>query len=97
MDNRIIRKPKAIDTEPTFGEDDCPIVCEECGGMLDLYDAVKHPRSDKSIVICEGCADEIEKQIEREEEIEELKTQISDAEDTIRECKKRLSELSSLL
>ena len=44
-------------------------------------------------IICQKCGDEEEKEIEREEEIEDLKNQIDDAEITIKDCRSRLSEL----
>ena len=75
-----------------FGEDDMPCPCEECGEWFDLNDGVTHPRKGR-LVICESCANRIEKDIEREEEIEELLSSISDAEYTIKDARKRLQEL----
>ena len=75
-----------------FDEDACPCPCEVCGGWFDLEDGLTHPRKDR-LIICEGCAHDIEQEIEKEEEIDELLSQISDAEDTIKCSKERLDEL----
>lgn len=80
-------------TEPhDFDEDAMPTPCMICGGMFDLYDGRHNPRKENEI-ICEGCSYDIEEEIEKEEEIEELKSQIEDAKITIKDCNARLAEL----
>lgn len=74
-----------------FDEDAMPTLCEVCGGMFDLDDGSTHPKKD--IIICEGCAYDIEQEIEKEEEIEELKNQLSDAEWTVNHTKQQLEKL----
>ena len=75
-----------------FGEDDMPCLCEVCNEWFDLNDGCTHPRKDH-VIICESCADRIEKEVEREEEIEELQNEIHDAECTIENAKDRLRQL----
>lgn len=71
---------------------EAPTLCEQCGEWFDLFDGKSSPRKPRTI-ICEGCADREEKQIEEEEEIQELKDEIADAEDTIKRNTLRLQEL----
>lgn len=68
-----------------------PCVCEECSKWFDLNDGSRHPK--KEIVICEQCADRIEAEVEREDEIQDLLTQLSDAEYTVKSCREQLVEL----
>ena len=83
---------RAFKDDHQFDEDAMPCLCSVCHGMFDLDDGAPNPRNDREI-ICEGCADDIEKEIEREDEIDELKSQIEDAKITIKNCYKRLGEL----
>ena len=83
---------RAYQEEHEFDEDAMPCPCTVCGGWFDLEDGSEHPRK-KGHVICEGCAHDIEQEIEKEEEIQECLDLISDAEYTINENKKRLQEL----
>lgn len=83
---------RAYTDDHQFDEDAMPVPCDVCGGWFDLHDGAAHPRNEKTI-ICEGCAHDIQEEVDREEEIEDLLSQISDAEDTIKECRKRLEEL----
>lgn len=83
---------RAYTEDHQFDEDACPCPCTVCGGWFDLYDGAPNPRKENE-VICEGCAHDIDKEIEREDEIEDLKYVISDAEYTIKEAKNRLEEL----
>ena len=75
-----------------FDEDAMPTLCMVCGGMFDLDDGATNPKKDNEI-ICEGCAHDLEKEIEKEEEIEELLNQISDAEYTIKDAKEQLHKI----
>jgi len=73
-------------------EMEMPTPCNYCGKVFDLLDGKRSPVG-RDIVICEACADKEQEEIEREEEIQELKDQISDAEHTIKAAKERLVEL----
>jgi hypothetical protein len=84
---------RAYQEDHQFDEDAMPCICSVCSGWFDLNDGSANPRKQNE-VICEGCADDIEKEIEREDEIQELLDQISDAEYTIKESKARLAELN---
>ena len=79
--------------EDKFGEDAMPCPCEECGEWFDLDDGESHPRNN-NVVICADCANRLEKVVEREEEIEDLLSQKSDAEWTVNHCNERLKELN---
>ena len=73
-----------------------PTPCERCGDLFDLLDGKSSPRNPSfgaGIIICEGCADKEQEEIDREEEIQELKDQVADAEYSLREAKTRLVEL----
>jgi hypothetical protein len=83
---------RAFTEEHQFDEDAMPCLCEVCNGWFDLEDGAEHPRK-PNITICEGCADDIQKEVDKEEEIEELQNQISDAEYTIKDCKEQLTRL----
>jgi hypothetical protein len=75
-------------------EDDMPCPCAVCGEWFDLNDGRHNPRKENEI-ICESCSYTIEAEMDREEEIQNLLSEISDAEYTIREAKKRLQEIRS--
>ncbi len=68
-----------------------PTPCNNCGEIFELHDGRRSPRG-KAIMICEACADEEQEEIDREEEIQELKDQISDAEYTLKAAKERLAD-----
>lgn len=75
-----------------FDEDDMPCPCTMCNEWFDLNDGKEHPRKENQI-ICAACANAIQIEVDREEEIEELQSSISDAEYTIKDAQKRLKEL----
>jgi hypothetical protein len=83
---------RAYQEDHQFDEDAMPCICSVCNGWFDLDDGSANPRKDNEI-ICEGCADDIQKEVDIEEEIEELETEISDANDTIKHCTERLEQL----
>lgn len=83
---------RAYQEDHQFDEGAMPCICSICNGWFDLNDGSSNPRKENE-VICEGCADDIQKELDIEEEIEDLTIQISDAEDTIKCCKKRLDEI----
>lgn len=70
-----------------------PTPCERCNELFDLLDGRSSPRANYGLVICESCADKEKAEIEREEEIESLREQISEAEHTLLYAKERLREL----
>lgn len=75
-----------------FDEDDMPCPCTVCNEWFDLNDGKEHPRKDGH-VICASCADSIQEEVDREEEIQELRDEIHDAECTIENAKDRLRQL----
>ena len=78
-----------------FEEDELemPTPCQKCGDIFDLTDGTGSVKWFPNTVICKKCGDEEEKEIERDEEIEDLKSQIDDANYTIKEARGRLFEL----
>lgn len=74
-------------------EMEMPTPCQKCGKWFDLNDGTGSTKWFPNTVICQKCGDEEEKEVERDEEIEDLKNQIDDAEITIKDCRSRLSEL----
>ena len=76
-----------------YTEMEMPTPCQRCGNWFDLNDGYGSDKWYPNTVICKSCHKEEEAEIERDEEIEELKGQISDAEYTIKNAKERLKEL----
>jgi hypothetical protein len=76
-----------------FDEDAMPTPCTVCNGWFDLTDGAMNPRNEKQI-ICEGCAHDIQKIVDIEDEIEDQNELITDAQYTLKEAKKRLEELN---
>lgn len=74
-------------------EMEMPCPCQKCGEWFDLNDGCRSDKWYPNTVICETCGREEEKEIERDEEIQELKEAINDAEYTIKDSKERLKEL----
>lgn len=70
-----------------------PTPCQQCGKWFDLNDGNTSQKWFPNTVICESCADEEEKEIERDEEIEDLKNAIGDAIITVKDSVSRLREL----
>lgn len=70
-----------------------PTPCEECGEVFDLHDGHRHPS--RNIVICAECANRLQQEADREEEIENLKEEIQEAQWTIENARKRLAELGA--
>lgn len=85
-------KYTSVDLDDELGQMEMPTPCAVCDEIFELQEGLRSPRT-PNIVICEDCALEEEKEIEREEEIEGLKEEIEEAEDTIVRAKKRLIEL----
>jgi hypothetical protein len=74
-------------------EFEMPTPCEHCGNIFDLNDGYGSEKWHKGITICQLCYELEEQEMGRDEEIEDLKNQISDAEITIKYAKERLAEL----
>ncbi len=70
-----------------------PTPCVKCGNWFDLHDGYGSEKWYPNTVICSNCHDEEEKEIECDEEIEELKSQIDEAKETISCSIERLAEL----
>ncbi len=70
-----------------------PCPCQRCGEWFDLNDGVGSDKWYPNTVICASCGRLEEKEIEIDEEIEELKEAISDAEFTKKESEERLIEI----
>jgi len=69
------------------------VPCQKCKNWFDLNDGWGSKKWYPGTVICDKCYEEEEREIEKEEEIEDLKMQINDAEDTIKNARNILIEL----
>ncbi|MCC6817996.1 MAG: hypothetical protein IT245_03785 [Bacteroidia bacterium] len=76
-----------------FEEMEMPTPCQKCGEIFDLLDGLSSFKWFPNTVICEKCGNKEVEEIEKDEEIEDLKAAIEDAEYTIVSAKKRLQEL----
>lgn len=74
-------------------EMDMPCPCQKCGEWFDLNDGTPSGKWYPKTVICEKCGVEEEKEMDIDNEIEELKEQISNAEFTKKEAEERLIEI----
>lgn len=74
-------------------EFEMPTPCQKCGEIFDLNDGTGSVKWFPNTLICRTCGEEEEMEIERDEEIEELKQQIDDANSTIKEARSRLALL----
>jgi hypothetical protein len=70
-----------------------PTPCQKCKRTFDLNDGYGSEKWFPGTVICKSCYNEEAEEIAEDEEIEELKYQISDAEFTIRDSGSRLKLL----
>lgn len=70
-----------------------PTPCQKCGKLFDLNDGASSQKWFPGTVICDPCGDIEQEEIERDDEIEDLRERISDAESTLNECNKRLKEM----
>ncbi len=76
-----------------YEELEMPTPCQKCGEIFDLNDGTGSIKWFPNTVICQKCGDEEEKEVARDKEIEDLKSQIDDANFTIKEARSRLMEL----
>ena len=74
-----------------------PCQCQKCKGWFDLHDGVGSEKWAPGAIICEDCEAIERKEIEIEEEIEELKSEIEDAEYIISSGNARMAELERQL
>lgn len=96
---------EGIDIDFTNGGDDltdyvrhceemeCPTPCNHCHKVFDLHDGYRSQKWHRGIVICPTCHEEEEREVELEEEVEDLRASIEDAEHTIKHARARLIEL----
>lgn len=77
-----------------YEEMEMPTPCQHCGKWFDLDDGVASDKWYPKTVICEECGLLEEKEIEIDEEIENLVNAIEDAEWTIKDSKERLKEIA---
>ena len=75
-----------------YEEMEMPTPCQRCGNWFDLNDGYRSDKWYPNTVICKTCHEEEEKEIEMDEEIQDLKNQYADALFTIKECKRQLKE-----
>ena len=76
-----------------FEEMDMPTPCQKCNNIFDLNDGYGSEKWFPNTVICESCYKEEEKEIELDERLDELYSQKEDAEWTINDVDKQLTEL----
>lgn len=76
-----------------MSELEMPTPCQKCGEIFDLTDGAPSSRWFPDTVICRPCGNKETDEILTEEEIEDLKNQITDAEITIKDARSRLMEL----
>jgi hypothetical protein len=81
-------------------EMDMPTPCLKCGEIFDLHEGCRSNKWYPNNVICFDCSDKEDEEIELDDEIENLKRLIEDAEgaiddfkQTIQIAKQRLKEL----
>jgi len=75
-----------------------PTRCVKCGEIFELLDGLTSekwfpPRNGTGTVICAPCGNEEREEIERDEEISELKEEIEEAAYTLKSSRDRLIEL----
>ena len=76
-----------------FEEMEMPTPCQKCGSWFDLHDGYGSEKWYPNTVICSNCHEDEEKEIECDDEIEELKSQIDEAKEIISCSIERLAEL----
>lgn len=76
-----------------FDEDSMPTPCQKCGEWFDLTDGCRSDKWFPMTVICPQCGRDEEKEIELDDEIDELKSAIDDARYTLKNSQERLDEI----
>jgi len=74
-----------------------PTPCIHCGEWFDLQDGYGSEKWHPNTTICDNCRTKEIKEISKDEEIEDLTENLSDAEDNVVRYRKRLRELGVLL
>lgn len=74
-------------------EMDMPTPCQRCGNIFELNDGRASEKWYPNTIICDSCDSEEEDEIQLDDEIEELKTDIEDAKITIKDNTERLLSL----
>lgn len=72
-----------------------PSSCEKCGEVFELLDGLTSKKWFPNTIICESCGTAEEEEIDRDEEIAQLKEDIAEAEYTLLRDKARLAELEA--
>lgn len=79
-----------------IGEEmEMPTPCQHCGKWFDLNDGYRSDKWYPKTIICEECHSEEEIEIDRDEEIENLRYEIDDAQSTIKINNQRLEEIKT--
>lgn len=76
-----------------YDEFEMPTPCQKCGDIFDLNDGTGSVKWFPNTVICQNCGDAEDIEVQRDEEIVELKNQIEDAKFTIKDALSRLVQL----
>lgn len=74
-------------------EMDMPCPCSHCSKWFDLHDGEGSDKWYPGVVICKACHQEEEAEIEQDEEIDQLREDIEEAESTLIHARARLKEL----
>jgi hypothetical protein len=74
-------------------EMEMPCKCQHCGEWFDLHDGSGSQKWYPSTVICSTCHREEEAELEQDEEVQELRDTIEEAEAALSSARKRLQEL----
>jgi hypothetical protein len=82
-----------MNIENTIYQMEMPTPCQGCGKWFDLTDGGGSEKWYPNTVICPVCCEKEKAEIEVDEEVEDLKIQIEDAEYTLKHARKRLKEL----
>lgn len=72
-----------------------PTPCEKCGELFELLDGIASEKWHPNVILCAPCGRAERAEIERDEEIESLKSEIEDAEYTLKSAKERLTALQT--
>ena len=79
--------------EEEWDEDSMPCPCQKCDEWFDLPDGWKSDKWFPNTIICADCGREEEKEIELDNEIDDLKVLIENAEYDLKNGKARLEEI----
>jgi uncharacterized Zn finger protein (UPF0148 family) len=74
-------------------EFEMPTPCCSCKEIFELHDGVESVKWNRGTTICKKCGDEEEKEVEKEDRIEELKELIDAAKSEIQDYRNELIEL----